>query len=32
MVFHLRIAALYADSANDCGTTAFEKRKVAESR
>lgn len=25
---YLRIAALYADSANDCGTTAFEKRAV----
>lgn len=25
---YLRIAALYASSANDCGTTAFEKRAV----
>lgn len=25
---YLRIAALYADSANDCGTTAFEKRAI----
>lgn len=27
-ISYLRIAALYADSANDCGTTAFEKRAV----
>ena len=27
-IAYLRIAALYADSANDCGTTAFEKRAV----
>lgn len=27
-ISYLRIAALYATSANDCGTTAFEKRAV----
>lgn len=27
-ISYLRIAALYAESANDCGTTAFEKRAV----